>query len=323
VSSLRVRAEASDPARAGGASTGTGRRAALARRLLLSQPQTAVGVGILAVFVIGALAAPYIAPDQPTVQVGHVYAAPSAAHWLGLDNGGFDIASQLLYGARDSLLVGFVASVVAMVIGGGVGILSGYVGGATDAVLMRITDYFLVIPDIPLMIVAAALFGQSQRNIIIIIGVIYWTSAARLIRAQVKSVRERVYVRRARAVGASNLRILATHVIPQVMPLLIANTVLMIANAIFAETYITFLGLGNPSVISWGGMIQNALDGGAIFYGAWWAILPPGLAVTVVVLAATMVGQGMEDALNPRLKVGHLAVRRFRVRPLYGELERE
>ena len=124
-------------------------------------------MGILAVFVIGALAAPYIARYPPAVQLGRVYAPPSAAHWLGLDNGGFDVASQLLYGARDSLLVGFVAAVVAMVIGGGVGILSGYVGGATDVVLMRITDYFLVIPDIPLMIVAAALFGQSQRNIII------------------------------------------------------------------------------------------------------------------------------------------------------------
>jgi peptide/nickel transport system permease protein len=320
---LPVRAEGPDPALAGGTAAGGRRRVAFVRRLLLSQPQTVAGVGILAVFVICALGAPYIASYPPTVQVGPVYAPPSAAHWLGLDNGGFDVASQLLYGARDSLLVGFVASVVAMVIGGGVGILSGYVGGATDGVLMRITDYFLVIPDIPLMIVAAALFGQSQRNIIVIIGVIYWTSAARLIRAQVKSVRERVYVRRAQAVGASNLRILATHVIPQVAPLLIANTVLMIANAIFAETYITFLGLGNPSVVSWGGMIQNALDGGAIFYRAWWAILPPGLAVTLVVLAATMVGQGIEDVLNPRLKVGHLAVRRFRVRPLHGELERE
>jgi peptide/nickel transport system permease protein len=320
---LPVRAEGSDPALAGASAAGSGRRVAFVRRVLLSQPQTAAGVGILAVFVIGALAAPYIARYPPDVQVGHVYAPPSAAHWLGLDNGGFDIASQLIYGARDSLLVGFVAAMVAMVIGGGIGILSGYVGGATDGVLMRITDYFLVIPDIPLMIVAAALFGQSQRNIIIIIGVIYWTSAARLIRAQVKSVRERVYVRRAQAIGASHPRILATHVIPQVVPLLIANTVLMIANAIFAETYITFLGLGNPSVISWGGMIQNALDGGAIFYRAWWAILPPGVAVTVVVLAATMAGQGIEDALNPRLKVGHLAARRFRVRPLNGELGRE
>ena len=323
MSLLPVRAEGPDPALAGASAAGSGRRVAVVRRVLLSQPQAAAGVGILAVFVIGALAAPYIARYPPDVQVGRVYAPPSPAHWLGLDNGGFDVASQLLYGARDSLLVGFVAAAVAMVIGGGIGILSGYVGGATDAVLMRITDYFLVIPDIPLMIVAAALFGQSQRNIVIIIGVIYWTSAARLVRAQVKSVRERVYVRRARAVGASNLRILATHVIPQVAPLLIANTVLMIANAIFAETYITFLGLGNPSVISWGGMIQNALDGGAIFYQAWWAILPPGLAVTVVVLAATMVGQGMENALNPRLKVGHLAARRFRVRPLHGELGRE
>ena len=120
---------------------------------------------------------------------------------------------------------------------------------------------------------------------------IYWTSAARLIRAQVKSVRERVYVSAPRPSAPGTSRILATHVIPQVVPLLVANTVLMIANAIFAETYITFLGLGNPSVISWGGMIQNALDGGAIFYRAWWAIFPPGLAVTVVVLAATMVGR--------------------------------
>jgi peptide/nickel transport system permease protein len=292
-------------------------------RVRLGEPQTVAGLAILAVFAVVAVLAPVIAPYLPTHQVGKVYAAPSAAHWLGLDDGGYDVLSNLIYGARTSLLVGVVASVVAMVIGGGIGILSGYVGGKTDVVLMRVTDYFLVIPDIPLMIVAAAVFGSSLRNVIIIIGVIYWTSAARLIRAQVKSVRQRLYVRRVQALGASNTRVLVTHVVPQVAPLLIANTVLMIANAIFAETYITFLGLGDPSAISWGTMIQNALQGGAIFYNAWWAILPPGLAVTIVVLAATMAGQGIEDSLNPRLKVGHLAVRRFRLRPLQGDLERE
>ena len=183
--------------------------------------------------------------------------------------------------------------------------------------------YVIVIPDIPLMIVAAALFGRSLTNIIIIIGIIYWTTTARLIRAQVKSVRERVYVKRARALGAGNRRLIFKHVLPQVAPLLIANTVLLVAYAIFAETFITFLGLGDPSVISWGRLIENAFTDDAILNNAWWAIVPPGLCVTLVVLGATLFGQSLEDALNPRLRVGHLSVRRFKVRPLRGKLDSE
>jgi peptide/nickel transport system permease protein len=219
--------------------------------------------------------------------------------------------------------VGFAAALVAMLIGGAVGVVSGFVGGVVDVVLMRITDIFLVIPDIPLMIVMAAIFGRSLKNIIIIIGIIYWTSTARLIRAQVKSVRERVYVKRARSLGATNNRLVFKHVLPQVAPLLIANTVLMVALAVFAETYITFLGLGDPSAISWGRLIENAFLGNAVLNNAWWAIVPPGVCVTIVILACTMVGQSMEDALNPRLKVGHLSVRRFRLRPLGGKLDSE
>jgi peptide/nickel transport system permease protein len=215
------------------------------------------------------------------------------------------------------------AAVVAMLIGGTIGLLSGFFGGKTDIVLMRITDYVLVIPDIPLMIVVSALFGRSLTNIILIIGVIYWTSTARLIRAQVKSVRERVYVKRARALGAGNGRLIFKHVLPQVAPLLIANTVLVIALAIFAETFITFLGLGDPSLISWGRLIENAFKDDAILNDAWWAIVPPGVCVTIVILACTMVGQAMEDALNPRLRVGHLSVRRFRLRPLQERLDAE
>ena len=135
-----------------------------------------------------------------------------------------------------------------MIIGGAVGLLSGFYGGRIDQVLMRITDYVLVIPDIPLMIIVAALFGRRLLNIIIIIGIIYWTSTARLVRAQVKSVRERTYVKRVRAIGAGNGRLIGRHMLPQVAPLLIANTVLMVALAIFAETYITFLGLGDPAL---------------------------------------------------------------------------
>jgi peptide/nickel transport system permease protein len=293
------------------------------RGVLLRERQAVVGISIVAFFAAIALLAPLIAPDGPHEQVGGVYASPTGSHWLGLDDGGIDMLTLVMYGARISLLVGFAASLVAMVIGGGVGLLSGFFGGKVDVILMRITDYFLVIPDIPLMIVVAALFGRNLLNIILIIGVIYWTSTARLIRAQVKSVRERTYVKRAQALGATNVRLMRRHVLPQIVPLLIANTVLTIATAIFAETYISFLGLGDPSSISWGRLIQNSLTGGAIFHHAWWAIIPPGLCVTLLILACTIIGQSIEDALNPRLKVGHLAVRRFRLRPLAGRLDAE
>ena len=285
------------------------------RSSVLRKPSTIIGLTILVAFLLIAIFAPQLEPHDPRAKTGAVYEAPSAAHWLGTDDGGADMLSLVIAGARVSLIVGFAAALVAMFIGGAVGLLSGFYGGATDMVLMRTTDYVLVIPDIPLMIVIAALFGRRLLNIIIIIGIIYWTSTARLVRAQVKSVRERTYVKRVRALGSGNGRLIRRHVLPQVAPLLIANTVLMVALAIFAETYITFLGLGDPSLISWGKLIENAFKGDAVLNNAWWAIVPPGVCVTLVILACTMIGQAMEDALNPRLRVGHLSVRRFRLRP--------
>ena len=289
-------------------------RRALAGSVLANR-QALVGLAIIGLFVVVALLGPVLIEGDPKAKVGAVFEPPSWRHLLGTDGGGSDMVKLLVSGARVSLLVGFAAAAVSATIGGTVGLLSGFFGGKTDIALMRITDYFLVIPDIPLMIVVAALFGRSLTNIILIIGVIYWTSTARLVRAQTKSVRERVYVHRARALGAGNGRLILRHVLPQVTPLLIANTVLLIAYSIFAETFITFLGLGDPSVISWGRLIENAFTDDAILNDAWWAIVPPGLAVTIVVLACTMTGQAMEDALNPRLRSGHLSVRRFRMRP--------
>jgi peptide/nickel transport system permease protein len=298
-------------------------RRGFVRHVMLGQKVALVGAIVLLFFIVIAVIGPWIEPYSTTTQVGKVYAPPTGKHVLGLDDGGIDMLSEVIQGARVSMIVGFAGAAVAMLIGGGVGLLSGYFGGKTDIALMRITDYFLVIPDVPLMIVAAAVFGRSLVNVILIIGVIYWTSTARLIRAQVKSVRERVYVKRARALGGGHGRLLWKHITPQVAPLLVANTVLTIAIAVFAETYIAFLGLEDPSTISWGKLIQNSLTGGAIFHKAWWAIIPPGLCVTIVILAATMMGQAMEDALNPRLRVGHLSVRRFRLRPLRGRLDSE
>jgi peptide/nickel transport system permease protein len=290
-------------------------RPGFARTRVLRQPQTIVGLAVLTFFVLIALLSPVLAPD-PKAQVGPVFEAPSRAHPLGTDGGGAGMVELLIAGTRVSLIVGFAAAVVSALIGGTIGLLAGFFGGKLDTILMRFTDYVIVIPDVPLMIVAAALFGRSLTNIILIIGVIYWTTTARLIRAQVTSVRERVYVKRSRALGAGNTRLVSKHILPQVAPLLIANTVLLVAYAIFAETFITFLGLGDPSLISWGRLIENAFTDDALLNDAWWAIIPPGVCVACVVLACTMVGMATEDSLNPRLSVGHLSVRRFGLRPV-------
>jgi peptide/nickel transport system permease protein len=283
--------------------------------------QAKIGLFILVAFVLIAIFAPLIAPYDPRQQVGPVYAPPSSEHLLGLDDGGVDMVSLLIYGGRVSLIVGFAATLVAMLIGGGIGILSGYFGGRTDQVLMRITDYFLVIPDLPLAIIIAAVWGPSLSHLIFVIALLLWTTTARIIRAQVKSVRERVYVKRARSLGASDLRIIFRHVLPQIGPLLIANTVLTVAVAIFDETALSFLGLGDPTSITWGTIIEFAFLRTAISSGAWWAVVPAGLCVAIVIMACFWLGQAIEDALNPRLKVSYISPRRFRMRLLTTEDE--
>jgi peptide/nickel transport system permease protein len=282
------------------------------------RPSAALGAAILLLVLLGALLAPVVAPYDLHKQVGPVFGHPSWSHPLGLDDGGIDMVTLLMWGARISLVVGFAATFVSTVIGGAVGVAAGYFGGKVDTILMRITDYFLVIPDVPLMIVVAAIWGPSLFHIIIVIGILLWTSTARVIRAQVKSVRERVYVKRARALGAGHARIVFRHVLPQVAPLLIANTVLTIAVAIFDETALSFLGLGDPSRISLGKVIENAFQRAAISTGAWWAIVPPGALVAVIILSCSLLGGAIEDALNPRLRVAHLSARSFRLRPLVG-----
>ncbi len=296
----------------------TSSRRGLLLRTLRHRPAAVIGAMILVLIGLGAVLAPWIAPYGLHTQVGPVFGHPSWRHPLGLDDGGIDMVTLLMWGARVSLVVGFAATFVSMAIGGTVGVVAGYFGGATDTILMRITDYFLVIPDVPLMIVVAAIWGPSLVHIIIVIGILLWTSTARVIRAQVKSVRERVYVKRARALGAGHTRIVLRHVLPQVGPLLIANTVLTVAVAIFDETALSFLGLGDPSRTSLGKVIENAFERAAISSGAWWAIVPPGAVVALIILGCSLVGGSLEDALNPRLRVAHLAARTFRIRPLVG-----
>ena len=285
----------------------------------LRHQRVAMGAALfLIAMTVTAILAPWIAPYPLHEQVGPVFGHPSWQHLLGLDDGGIDMVTLLIWGLRTSLVVGFAATFVSMVIGGTVGVVAGYFGGWIDTLLMRITDYFLVIPDVPLMIVVAAIWGPSLFHIIIVIGILLWTSTARVIRAQVKSVRERVYVKRARALGAGHTRIVLRHVLPQVGPLLIANTVLTVAVAIFDETALSFLGLGDPSTTSLGQVIEHAFQRAAISSGAWWAIVPPGALVALIILGCSLVGGALEDSLNPRLRVAHLSARTFRLRPLVG-----
>jgi peptide/nickel transport system permease protein len=296
----------------------TGGRRRTLRRIVRERKSAAVGAFVLVALALGAVLAPWIAPYGLHEQVGEPFGAPSWNHPLGLDDGGIDMLTLLLWATRISIVVGLAATFVAMVIGGSVGVLAGYFGGKVDGFLMRITDYFLVIPDVPLMIVVAAIWGPSLFHIIVVIGILLWTSTARITRAQVMSVRERVFVKRARALGAGHVRIIARHVFPQIAPLLIANTVLTIAVAIFDETALAFLGLGDPSRISLGKMIENAFQRAAISAGAWWAIVMPGVIVVFLILGCTLLGQAFEDALNPRLRVAHIGARTFRLRPLVG-----
>jgi len=183
---------------------------------------------------------------------------------------------------------------------------------------MRVTDYLLVIPDLVFAMVIADLWGASLLHVILVIGILEWTTTARVIRAQVMSLKERVYIKRARAIGSGNARIIWKHIMPQVGPLLIANTVLTVAIAIYLETALAFLGLEDPTVTTWGTILEHAFDRTAISSGAWWAIVPDGFAIAAVIVGCFLFGQAVEDALNPRLKVAHLSLRRWKIRTLAG-----
>ena len=290
------------------------KRRGFLRQLIHDRPQAAVGLAIVGALALIAIFAPLLTKYDPYVSTRELRQPPSAEHWLGTDDGGFDMVTLLMYGTRTSMIIGLAASFVSMFLGGAAGITAGYFGGKIDGAIMRTADFFLVIPEVPLMVILAAIFGQSLIIIILVIGVLLWAGTARVIRAQVKSVRERVYVKRTRSLGAGNNRIIFRHILPQVGPLLVANTVLVVAVAIFDETFISFLGLGDPSKVSLGKLIENAFQAGSASRGEWWMLVPPGVVVTLLILGCTLFGQALEDALNPRLKVSYLSVRSFTIR---------
>jgi peptide/nickel transport system permease protein len=264
-----------------------------------------IGLGILTFFIVVALAAPLLAGSSGldvTQANGPVLGPPSVHYWLGTDENGRSVLTLLIWGSRISLFVGLSATVISMVIGTFFGLVSGYFGGWIGRITFRITEWFLVIPFLPLAIVLATVLGRGLFNIVIVIGVTSWPGTALLIRAQTLSIRERAYVERAQAIGAGKWHQLGRHVLPNVMPMVFANTTLTVAIAILSETTLSFLGLGDPTHTSWGTMLEGAYQAGAITTGCWWYVVPPGVCVVLVVLAFTLIGQALEEILNPRLR---------------------
>jgi peptide/nickel transport system permease protein len=275
------------------------------RELLFTTWRGRIGLGVLGLFLFVGVFGSVLAPDDPDASSLDILAKPSIDHWLGTTEQGSDVFSQLLVGARVSIVVGFAAAAISAVLGATVGLLGGYFGGWTDRVLDALENWFLVIPTLPLMIVLARLLDPSLTVLIAVIGLTSWAGTGRIVRAQVLTLRERAFVERARALGATDWYIIRTHVLPNTLPLIFANTVLIVAVAILSEAALAFLGLGDPTRISWGTMLENAFSSGAPSAGAWWYVIPPGLCITLLVLSVSILGYLFEEHVNPRLREQH------------------
>ncbi len=270
---------------------------------LVRMPTASIGLGVLLVFALLALTAPlYIsaADLDVTEATGPQLGPPSSDYWLGTDQAGRSVLLLVIWGARSSLLVGIIATVLTIVLGTLVGLVAGHYQGKLGRVLMTVTDWFIALPALPLAISLAAVIGQGEKSITIAIAITSWTSTARLVRAQTLAVEARPFIERAKVLGAGDRQVVGRHVLPNVAPLILVSATLTVASAILAETTLTFLGLGDPSQVSWGGMLHDAFALGAVSSGAWWYVLPPGLAILVVVLGFTLVGRAVETVLNPR-----------------------
>ncbi|WP_327244067.1 ABC transporter permease [Streptomyces sp. NBC_01320] len=261
--------------------------------------------GLILIALIAVFAPTLAGADSQSVTAapGGALESPSGEFPLGTDQFGRSVLALLVWGARVSLTVGLLAAFLCVAIGTVVGIVAGHFHGWYSTVLMRVTDWFLVMPTLVLAIALATVMDRSIWTIIIAIGVTTWPTTARLVRAQTLAVESRPYIERARALGGGHGHIMARHVLPNVMPLVLAQTTLVISSAILTEATLAFLGLGDPTITSWGGMLQDAREAGAVSAGDWWYLAPPGVAIALVALSFTLCGRAIESVLNPRLGV--------------------
>lgn len=283
------------------------RRASIVRtwQEFAGQRAALIGLILLGATVVVALLLPLIS-DQSGLDVtkatGEPLSPPNGEFWLGTDNFGRSVLLMTIWGSRISLLVGFSAALLSVVIGTLIGITAAHFGGWVSATLLRFTDFFLVLPSLILAIALSAVLPRGIGTIIVAIGLTAWPSTARLVRAQTLTIESRPYIERSRALGGGHLHVIGKHVLPGVMPLVLANTTLVVGNAVIADATLSFLGVGDPNSVTWGLVLESALNNGAISRGAWWNVLPPGIAIVLVVLFFTLVGRGLETVFNPRLK---------------------
>jgi len=275
-----------------------------------------LGAAILVFFGVLAMAPElFVGPLQTVVTAtGGRLQSPTAEFPLGTDHVGRDVLNLVVHGARVSMIIGLLATVVTVLIGAVIGVVAGFVGGRVDGVLMRITDFFLVLPTFVLALILTPiiqdLVGSGSREIlgirmtliviVVVIGITSWSSSARIIRGQTLSLRERAFVDRARVIGAGPGHIMLKHILPNVMNLIVANAVLVFAGAVLTETTLSFVGLGDPFQPSWGQLLDAARQSGAPGLLAWWDFVPAGLCIVLVVFAFTLVGSALDDLLNPR-----------------------
>ncbi|MFE6995940.1 ABC transporter permease [Microbacterium sp. NPDC057659] len=264
------------------------------------------GLIFLVVVIVVAILAPLLAPawmlDATKLVDAPRFAPPSWEHPLGTDHLGREIWVRMVWGAQVSLIVGFAATAVSMFIGTIVGIGAGHFTGWTGGLLMRIIDFFLVLPSLILAIVLSSVLTRGVWTIVIAIGLTSWAGTARVVRSQTLSVESRDYIERSRVLGAGHWHIIVKHLLPGVLPLVLANTTLTVGSAIIAESTLSFLGLGDTTMQSWGSVLKNSMDYSAATAGYWWYVLVPGVAIVLVVLAFTLVGRAVENIINPTLR---------------------
>lgn len=281
------------------------------------RPMGGIGLGLILLFVTIAILAPVLAGPFPTyfppLNTGAPNLPPSAQFPLGTDSTGKSNFALLLYGARVSLIIGAVASLIATVVGTLVGVVAGYYGRFPDQSLSIITNFFLVIPWLPFVLVVASVIreidipgvapeGKPFFATLISISLVSWPTTARVVRSKVLSVKTLAYVQRARAIGAGDGHIMWRHIVPVLLPLVFANLILTVSGAIWTESFLAFFGLSDRSQPSWGAMIERSWRNLDFVSGAYWAFLPPGICITALVLAFTMVSRVLEDMLNPKLR---------------------
>ena len=274
---------------------------AIVWRRLKKNRRAVIGLCIIIIVVLLAIFAPLISPYRPSkMSLRNKLEAPSAQNWLGTDKLGRDIFSRIIYGSRISILVGIVAVGISGTIGIIMGAIAGYFGGWVDAIIMRLVDILLAFPSILLAISLVAVLGASLFNVILAIALVSWVSYARIVRGEFLRLKEQEFVEGARAIGASDLKIIFRHVLPNSMAPVIVMATLGLAGAIISESSLSFLGLGvQPPTPSWGGMLS---EGRTVIRQAWWVPTFPGIAILLTVLAFNLFGDGLRDALDPKLK---------------------